>query len=213
VPLFAADKGHIHHRLLARGLSHRATVLTIYAFTVCLGGVAFVLVRAPDHQALVALAVLAGAAIAALRWLGFLDRTRFQELLDARRRNLARREKLSTVVIQLKSAVEPAAVWQSILGAAPAFDVDHVALRAAGRTWKHADSSSRDDMHVALYSLRPERPGHDLIELGWRDGRREVDRDTEIAIEQLCGHVREALARMNGLTANEPREHYSKRAS
>ena len=30
-PIFQADRGHIHHKLLDRGLSHRSAVLTIYA--------------------------------------------------------------------------------------------------------------------------------------------------------------------------------------
>ena len=35
--LFTADRGHIHHRLLDLGLSHRATVLLIYAICASLG--------------------------------------------------------------------------------------------------------------------------------------------------------------------------------
>lgn len=31
-PISAPDKSHLHHRLLALGLSHRNTVLAIYAF-------------------------------------------------------------------------------------------------------------------------------------------------------------------------------------
>lgn len=33
-PIFQADKKHIHHRLLSRGLSHRATVLVIYGISI-----------------------------------------------------------------------------------------------------------------------------------------------------------------------------------
>ena len=31
-PIFQADRGHIHHKLLDRGLSPRAAVLTMYGF-------------------------------------------------------------------------------------------------------------------------------------------------------------------------------------
>jgi hypothetical protein len=151
-----------------------------------------------------ALALLAGGSAAVLRWLGFLDWHRLRELLDARRRNLARRSQLDQIASHLESANEPAAVWQSLLGAAPALDVDHVALRAAGRTWNIAGAGAlAADMHIARFSLRPERPGIDVLELGWTDGRSEVDRDTEIAIEQLCGYVRNALARCDGSGTNE----------
>src|SRR5205085_9154261 len=37
-PLFQADKEHIHHRLIALGLSHRQAVLVLYGFCVLLGG-------------------------------------------------------------------------------------------------------------------------------------------------------------------------------
>jgi UDP-GlcNAc:undecaprenyl-phosphate GlcNAc-1-phosphate transferase len=38
-PLFGADQGHIHHRLLARGLTRRSAVLTLYAWAIA--GAAF----------------------------------------------------------------------------------------------------------------------------------------------------------------------------
>jgi len=42
----------------------------------------------------------------------------------------------------------------------------------------------------------PERAGGGTIELGWTD-RAAIDRDTEIAVEQLCGHLASALERMD----------------
>ncbi|NLZ38107.1 MAG: undecaprenyl/decaprenyl-phosphate alpha-N-acetylglucosaminyl 1-phosphate transferase [Firmicutes bacterium] len=35
-PIFQADKEHIHHRLLSRGLTHRQAVLVIYGISLCL---------------------------------------------------------------------------------------------------------------------------------------------------------------------------------
>ena len=43
---FYPDRRHLHHRLLRSGLSHRRTVLLIYAFTQWLGSLALVLVNA-----------------------------------------------------------------------------------------------------------------------------------------------------------------------
>ena len=37
-PIFEADRGHIHHKLLERGLSPQGTVLTIYAFCAVVAG-------------------------------------------------------------------------------------------------------------------------------------------------------------------------------
>jgi len=41
--MFAADRGHIHHRLLDMGLTHRRSVFILYGFTVLLIGVALLI--------------------------------------------------------------------------------------------------------------------------------------------------------------------------
>ncbi|MBI4753002.1 undecaprenyl/decaprenyl-phosphate alpha-N-acetylglucosaminyl 1-phosphate transferase [Candidatus Desantisbacteria bacterium] len=40
VPIFKADQGHIHHRLLDKGIDHRQVVVILYAITLILGGLA-----------------------------------------------------------------------------------------------------------------------------------------------------------------------------
>lgn len=42
-PIFGADKTHVHHRLLAVGLSHRQAAMLLYALCLALGGLAVVL--------------------------------------------------------------------------------------------------------------------------------------------------------------------------
>jgi UDP-GlcNAc:undecaprenyl-phosphate GlcNAc-1-phosphate transferase len=54
----------------------------------------------------------------------------------------------------------------------------------------------------ARFSLLGERPDDGRLELGFTDGRRTVDRDTEIAIELLCEHVYAAVQRI--AARNEP---------
>jgi UDP-GlcNAc:undecaprenyl-phosphate GlcNAc-1-phosphate transferase len=36
-PIFQADKGHLHHKLLGLGLNHRQTVLVMYAISLFMG--------------------------------------------------------------------------------------------------------------------------------------------------------------------------------
>jgi len=40
VPIFKADQGHIHHRLLDKGIDHRQVVVILYAITLLLAGLA-----------------------------------------------------------------------------------------------------------------------------------------------------------------------------
>ncbi|MBS3950934.1 MAG: undecaprenyl/decaprenyl-phosphate alpha-N-acetylglucosaminyl 1-phosphate transferase [Peptococcaceae bacterium] len=45
-PVYVADKGHAHHRLLQAGLSHRQTVLVMYLISICFSLTALVLMFA-----------------------------------------------------------------------------------------------------------------------------------------------------------------------
>ena len=56
--VFRADRDHIHHRLLGRGLTHRGAVVTLYIVCAALGALAFtaVLVQDPANAVIVGLA-------------------------------------------------------------------------------------------------------------------------------------------------------------
>jgi UDP-N-acetylmuramyl pentapeptide phosphotransferase/UDP-N-acetylglucosamine-1-phosphate transferase/glycosyltransferase involved in cell wall biosynthesis len=56
--LFAAERGHVHHRLIDQGLSHRTAVLVLYAVTLVCGGVAAAGWSSPNRT-LQALSILA----------------------------------------------------------------------------------------------------------------------------------------------------------
>lgn len=57
-PIFQPDKNHLHHRLMALGLSHRQTVLVIYGISGLLGGSAYLLNIIATDQAIMLLAAL-----------------------------------------------------------------------------------------------------------------------------------------------------------
>jgi UDP-GlcNAc:undecaprenyl-phosphate GlcNAc-1-phosphate transferase len=71
-PIFQADKEHLHHQLLARGLTHRQTVLVMYGVSVVLGGSAVLLNILASDQALLCLAGLALAVILLANQIGLL---------------------------------------------------------------------------------------------------------------------------------------------
>lgn len=45
-PIMEADKGHLHHRLLAKGLTQKQTVITLYIISMLLGGSAIIVSNA-----------------------------------------------------------------------------------------------------------------------------------------------------------------------
>lgn len=74
-PIFAPDKEHLHHQLLAMGLSHRQAVLAIYGVSALLGVSAVFLTFLATSQALILLVVLTVGIISAANKLGLVGRT------------------------------------------------------------------------------------------------------------------------------------------
>ena len=67
---FAADRGHIHHRLLDLGLSHRGTVLVIYGLCLLLAALSMVLSGRGQMYAFMGLAMAFGLGLLVIERLG-----------------------------------------------------------------------------------------------------------------------------------------------
>lgn len=73
-PIFQPDKEHLHHRLMALGLSHRQTVLAIYAVNLILGISAFLLTVLTTSQAALLLFILAVVIIVTANKIGVIGK-------------------------------------------------------------------------------------------------------------------------------------------
>ena len=93
-PLFDADKHHIHHKLLKRGLSQRGAVLTLYAVTAGFGFLSLVLLQQRRAIAL----VLAVTGIGIFLGVQQLRYQEFAELLSVLQRVIRRRQVLTNHV-------------------------------------------------------------------------------------------------------------------
>jgi UDP-GlcNAc:undecaprenyl-phosphate GlcNAc-1-phosphate transferase len=116
-PLFAADRGHIHHRLLALGLSQREAVLLIYAAATVLGAAALALAAASASQALILLTGLALAILFVLRRLGYLRPENVRRLLEERQRNRKLHGGVAHAAVRLRQAAEAGDIWNTIQAA------------------------------------------------------------------------------------------------
>jgi hypothetical protein len=74
---FQADRRHLHHRLLDRGLNQRSTVLTLYAVSAVLSALAIFMTNASRIGAFAVLAAVGVAGVVAVRRLGLEE---FREL-------------------------------------------------------------------------------------------------------------------------------------
>jgi UDP-GlcNAc:undecaprenyl-phosphate/decaprenyl-phosphate GlcNAc-1-phosphate transferase len=204
VPMFGADRGHIHHRLLDRGLSQRQAVLVLYAFTAFLGlgAIALTLTSVSSSAAALVIGVLVAVVYLFLRMLGFFDLRRAPAMLDQRRRNLELRTAIRRIGGMLREAQTPWEVWVALRFAAAPLGAGAIALRLPETEgcdpldFEQGFSDGNLRMLRARYGLAVERPGHHQVELGWTDGRKHVDRDTEVAIELLCEQMADAIERI-----------------
>ncbi|HUL59759.1 MAG TPA: MraY family glycosyltransferase [Anaeromyxobacteraceae bacterium] len=207
-PLFSADRGHIHHRLLDLGLTHRQTVLVLYGASCILGVAALVLTTANSHQAALLLVAVSGVAFVALRRLGFmrLSMTEAAAALGQRRRNLKTRAAIRRVGEALRRCDRLDDLWDAVRGFGPLLGATGVDFHVgrAGVSWS-SDPGSGPAAFRARYGLLAERPGDDHLEFAWTDGRTGVDRDTEIAIELLCDQVSAVLDRIEEQAATARR--------
>ena len=211
-PLFQADRGHIHHRLLDAGLSQRAACLALWGVSLGLGLIALVLAFASSRNAALILVVLGVASALVLRSLGYLQIEHSAGMLGLRRRNLARRAALSDAADQLEHAAEVGTVWASVKAMAPALGADCVCMRfEQARSWarpkRHACggcAAADSDLFCTRYPLRSERPEANVLGLGWSGGPQEVDQDTAIAVDMLCDHIRNALSRIEKVALTRP---------
>jgi UDP-GlcNAc:undecaprenyl-phosphate GlcNAc-1-phosphate transferase len=80
-PVFGADERHLHHRLLAIGLTHRRTVGVLYVLSIALAVLALVLAFAPPL--VVGVAAVAGATASMLLLMMGVKRLQYHEFAEA----------------------------------------------------------------------------------------------------------------------------------
>ncbi|MGF7058861.1 glycosyltransferase family 4 protein [Brassicibacter mesophilus] len=77
-PIMEADKGHVHHRLLAKGLSQKQTVMVLYMVSAALGTVAVLLADVRSDHGVIILGVVFSLVILGAARLGVIDIKRKQ---------------------------------------------------------------------------------------------------------------------------------------
>ncbi len=212
-PMFSADKEHIHHRLMSRlVLSHRSAVLVLYGlcglFTLTALGLNF----ANSAQSAMLLIGMGVVIFVLMRKLGYLDLHRAGAVGEARRKNI----RLRSLVRELTRAVGQAdslqGLWEAIRPLAEALDVAHLELRfehQRGGLTEGVVFETRRPAGAALpLEVRVEVKEGEVslgwLTLSWRDGRGEINRDEELALELVADAVAERAAAFLARAEAEP---------
>lgn len=212
-PMFSADKEHIHHRLMSRMvLSHRSAVLVLYGLCALFTLTALGLNFANSAQSAMLLVGMGIVIFVLMRKLGYLDLHRAGTVGETRRKNI----RLRTLVTELSRAVRKAQslpeVWESVRPLAEALDVAHLELRLQHQregltdgivfeTQRPAGSALPLDVRI---EVKEAEVSLGWLHLSWRDGRSQVSRDEELALELVSDAVAERAASLMAIAQAEP---------
>jgi UDP-GlcNAc:undecaprenyl-phosphate GlcNAc-1-phosphate transferase len=192
--LFSADRGHIHHRLIARGLSHRRAVIVLYlvCMTMATAGVAIAF-SSPRWAALILTApmLVLGWVVRRFGLISF----DLKALRRDRRRNLELRSAVSAIANQIKDARNLAQVKDSLTLLLPAVLAAQVTTRLSPAGDEHSLSPVGDGV-LARFPVQHGKTDLGYVQVRWTDGRPKVDAEHALAMEELCGHVARVVRRL-----------------
>jgi UDP-GlcNAc:undecaprenyl-phosphate GlcNAc-1-phosphate transferase len=137
-PIFGADRGHIHHKLLARGLAPRSAALVIYV-ACAFGSILSLASVAHEQLAGVIFVTFCTAAWIAVEQLGYTELVTARRMVFTGRfrRRLGAQLKLNTFRDALTAASTPEQCWQVLRNAYTDFGFQRIRLRLSDDSYDH----------------------------------------------------------------------------
>ena len=206
-PIFSADRGHIHHRLLDLGITHRRAVLILYGCSILLCVTA---ITAAFGKSWVVGAALAGAVATLLgiaRFAGY-----FETVLQNKkhRANLftppadSLRRELPAFLRAIDHTMSPAATWarvEDVLTKGHFAFAEYLPAQEAAPTWRweRRDDGGREEAKLveAEFLIRV-YPGSSsgLLRLGCLSEDADLPPQVEVLLQLLADGVESALVRV-----------------
>lgn len=146
-PIFSADRGHIHHRLLDRGLSVRSAALLLYCVAALAAGLALILSN-PSFSRVHGLVIFAFGVLVwiGVRQLRYLEFTLVGRVLFTGefQRSMARKACLERLTHALRTAKNDDDWWNSIVQAAEDAGCWKVRLEMRGSQFLPGESGLKE---------------------------------------------------------------------
>ena len=142
-PIFRADRGHIHHRLLDRGFTPRRVVLVLYGL--CGLAAAFSLLQGVVHSFSLALVVLFGLfVLLGVQYLGYAEFDLAGRLLFSGefQRSVSAQLELRKFRAALGAAATVADCWEVVREAGGKFGFQQARLCLAGEIFEYSSDDS-----------------------------------------------------------------------
>jgi UDP-GlcNAc:undecaprenyl-phosphate/decaprenyl-phosphate GlcNAc-1-phosphate transferase len=211
-PLFSPDRGHIHHRLLDMGITHRRAVLIIYGVSVLLTVAAIGISLGRSWQVGIALVASSVVFIGLVRAVGYFEqvhgRRRQKERLRSRDSEVLRR-----LLPRLPARFEAARSEQEVLSALGLFALEgqlsYVEILPAAEdeatAFRWTNPTDEDpygrDVVSARYPIGRDDAARAELKFGLRSDFGDVSPQTEVLLQVVTDMVEASLLRVGSLLA------------
>jgi UDP-GlcNAc:undecaprenyl-phosphate GlcNAc-1-phosphate transferase len=163
-PIFGADRGHIHHKLLARGLTPRRVVLLMYGVCGVGAGLSLLFSVFHDHYGGVIIILFCAGAWIGIQHLGYAEFGMAGRLLrpGTFRRLLSAQLELGSFSDDLKAAATPDQHWEVLRAAYSDFGFNEIELKLGGQAYRHTTNGH----HIAnIWTIRIPLSGDNSVTL------------------------------------------------
>lgn len=211
-PLFSPDRGHLHHRLLDMGLTHRRAVLTLYGVSIVFSISAIAITFGSAWQIGGALLVATAVLFLLVRSTGYFAQLRLHLIRRGRLRS-PHTDALLRVLVRAPSRFALAQNDDEIFAALDEFGALlglhglHV-LEAQSRRpvheWHAPENSVQRDWVANRFVVGDEARARARITFVWPEDAGALSADTEVLLQVLVAFLEQALVRTRSALAPEP---------
>jgi UDP-GlcNAc:undecaprenyl-phosphate GlcNAc-1-phosphate transferase len=202
-PMFSADRGHIHHRLLDMGFTHRRAVLTIYAASAVFSVAAIAASLGKAWQVGVALIVSSAVLFALVRAAGYIEY--LQGYLRRRGRfdpprTIAVRRALPAFAENVSMAADASELRRALDDLATAVAFDRIALleRGVAESESPRQGGRRDPENLeTTLPVGPDGEASADLQFVWPAGDGAITPAMEVLLELIADLVERALVRVD----------------
>jgi UDP-GlcNAc:undecaprenyl-phosphate/decaprenyl-phosphate GlcNAc-1-phosphate transferase len=199
--MFSPDRGHVHHRLIDMGITHRRAVMLLYGVSILLMVSAIAIALGRSWESGVALLVASVVLTGLIRFVGYFEYVRLRRAAlsgeyDSHTRTL--RKLVPVLTAELGDATTDAQVWSCLVGFAARADCASLCLETrAGSRRRWPESADPLDA-AGLSSARfPLQPGG-YVEFGFPSGT-QLSAHSDILLQLCADGVESALARASSV--------------
>jgi len=212
--IFSPDRGHIHHRLLDMGITHKRAVLIIYGISVVFTAAAIGISLGRSWQVGAAMLVASVVLVGLVRFVGYFELSLLRSRQRARFRSRdseMMRYALPRVPARFGEAASPEQLFEALGAFAIEADLGFIEVRLFDQgegvpafSWAKEPGAPTRDMVNATYPLGRAALARAEIRFGWLSDYGEVSPQSEILLQVVTDVLDANLQRLKSRMSSLP---------